>query len=148
MMKSVLPCNDIELIKNILGQDNIYESLAYDGSPPLAQFNPQGIWVLLLEEEAIAGLINLEPINNIMWNSHVYIYPTFRGNSSEKWGQLTAQYMRKNIKNIKIVGFTPYIEAKKWAEKMGFKCIAVLNNSIKKNGKLLNQWLLELGENE
>lgn len=144
-MKGVKHTCDVELIKGVLKRENIYDNLVYDGSPSLNDYVPRGIWLLLLEHEAIAGMINLEPLNNVMWQCHVFIFEKYRHNNSEAWGKLAASYMADNAGAKKFIGLTPYMEARKWAEKVGFKCVARLDSSIKKDGKLLDQWVLELG---
>lgn len=123
---------------------DFYEDLSYDGSPKLEEYIPSGIWFSLYEGETIAGFINLEPINNVMWNTHIFIYETFRGNNSEEWGKQTAQFMKHNVEARKFLAFTPYKIAKKYAEKVGFKYVTTLTNSIKKNGEVLDQYMLEM----
>jgi hypothetical protein len=44
---------------------------------------------------------------------------------------------------MKFMALTPYENAKKYAEKLGFVTKTILTNSIKKNGVLLNQYVLE-----
>ena len=143
-MKSILPTCDVNLIKGILSRENIYTSLVYDNSPSLQEYAPKGIWLLLLEGEAICGFINLEQLNNIMWQPHIFIFEQYRGNNSEEWGKQAIQFMKEKIEAKKLLAFTPYKEAKKYAEKIGMKNIGILQNSILKNGQLLNQYILEL----
>ena len=54
--------------------------------------------------------------------------------------------MKKNYAATKFLTFTPYLAAKKYAERVGFKCVTTLTNSILKGGRLLDQYVLELGE--
>lgn len=123
---------------------DFYNDIAYDGSPEFKDFIPKGIWVSLFEDKQLAGFINVEPLNNITWVAHIMIYKKFRGNCSEEWGKRTAQYIRENLDVRKILAFTPYISAKRYAEKVGFKCIGILQQSIKKNGDIMDQYMLEL----
>ena len=123
---------------------DFYNDIAYDGSPEFKDYVPKGVWITLYEDEAVAGLINLEPLNNVMWNCHVMIYETFRGNGSEEWGIQAAECMRQNLGAKKFLALTPYKAAKKYAEKIGFKYIHTLEQSVKKNGELMNQYMLEM----
>ncbi len=123
---------------------DFYDKIVYDGSPKFKDYIPTGIWFTLHENECIAGFINLEPLNNVTYISHVMIYEMFRGNGSEEWGIQVADFMRKNLGDIKFLAITPYISAKKYAERMGFKYLCTLTNSIKKNGVLLDQYMLEM----
>lgn len=123
---------------------DFYDKIVYDGSPEFKDFIPRGIWFSLFQDHCMAGFINLEPMNNVTWTVHVMIYETFRGNKSEKWGQMVAERMRKKYGVKKFLAFTPYISAKKYAERVGFKYVATLAKSIQKNGELLDQYMLEM----
>lgn len=123
---------------------DFYEDMAYDGSPKLKDYIPTGVWFNLKEGSTIAGFINAEPLNNVMWNCHVYIYEKFRGNNSEQWAVQVADYLREHTGATKFLAITPYESAKHYAERAGFKLVGVLSSSIRKNGKLLNQYLLEI----
>ena len=127
---------------------DFYDEISYDDSPPFKDYVPVGIWFTLLQEEMVAGFINLEPMNNVMWNAHVMIYTKYRRNGSEEWAVLVAQWARQHLRAKKFLAITPYIAAKKYAERAGFVYVAMLTNSIKKNGKLMDQFMLELGEQE
>lgn len=144
--KTVYITTDVKLIKSILSKDNIYDSISYDDSPDLKHFVPKGIWFVLKEGNDIAGLITLEPMNNVLWTPHIIIYKEYRGNGSEEWGKKVADYMRRRCGAKKFLAFTPYEPAKRYAEKMGFKYLTTLTESIKKDGVLLDQYVLELGE--
>ncbi len=144
-IKTIFPTTDISLIKAALELENIYDNMAYDGSPSLQEYVPTGVWLLLLgKNDLVCGFINLNQMNNVMWNCHIYIRPYYRGNGSEEWGIQAAQYISKHGAK-KILAITPYESAKKYAERVGFTNVGVLSSSIRKNGQLLNQWLLELG---
>ena len=146
--KSILPTVDLEQIKGILGRDNIYSTLVYDGSPSLQEYVPMGLWFQLLDGDMIAGLINLIPLNNVLWQPHIFIFEQYRGNKSEQWGKLVVNFMKENCEAKKFIAFTPYVDARRYAERVGFKCTGILNDSIQKNGMLLNQYMLELGVDE
>ncbi len=145
-MKSILPTTDITLIKGLLGHDGVYEELAYDGSPSLQEYTPEGVWLLLKQNEETCGFIAFEAMNNVMWECHIFIFKKFRGIGSEKWGKQAAEYMKLQYGATKFLAITPYVAAKKYAERVGFENVAVLSNCIRKNGELMNQYILELGE--
>lgn len=123
---------------------DFYETLVYDGSPEVKEYVPKGLWMSLFENEVLAGFINLEPLNNVLWTAHVMLYEIFRGNNSEEWGKLVAEEMRSKYGAKKFIVFTPYVPAKRYAEKIGFVYITTLSKSIKKNGTLMDQYMLEL----
>ncbi len=140
-MKTISISTHLEL-KTFL--PDFYTELAYDGSPDVEDYVPKGIWFNLMEGECFAGFINLEPLNNVMWNTHVFIYEAFRSKGSYHWGSLVAAYMREHCGARKFLAITPYEAAKRYAEKVGFTNVGVLSSSIRKNGKLLNQYMLEM----
>lgn len=138
-MKTISQTCDIELIRGILSRDNIYSTLVYDGSPSLNQYVPTGIWFLLLEGEAIAGMINIVPLNNILYQPHIFIFEQYRGGNSHRW----AQIVMSQFPQFKFMAITPYESARNYAKRAGFKEIGIIKNSILKNGKLLDQYILE-----
>jgi len=139
MSKEIVQVVSPYIIKNLLDIDDLYGTLSYDGSPSLEEFIPTGLWYFLLEDGYTAGFINLVPLNNVLWQPHIFVFKKYRGNGSEEWGKLV---MAKHP-YFKFMALTPYIEAKKYAEKLGFSQLATLPASIQKNGKLLDQYILE-----
>lgn len=146
-MKLIQRTTDTTLIKSILAQDSMYDGLVYDGSPSLQEFVPNvidNVWFVLLEDRELAGLITLEYLNYVLWTPHIFIFEKHRGGNSPKWAYLVAHYMREQCGAKKFLALTPYKAAKKYAEKVGFKYITTLSQSIKKNNVLLNQYMLEM----
>lgn len=139
-MKSIKPSAE-ELYKFL---PDFYEDVAYDGSPEFKDYIPKGVWLTLLEDELIAGFINLEPLNNVTWIAHVMIYPQYRRNNSEEWGKQAAKYMRDNLRAKKFLALSPYKAAKNYAERVGFKYLTIIKDSILKNGVLMDQYMLEM----
>lgn len=137
-MKTVESTCSENMIK--LALEPIYEEFSEDDCPNLMTFKPEGIWFLLLSDRNLAGIINLQKLNNTTWIPHIYIYEHYRGKGSEEWGKLVMEKMP-----TKYLAMTPYKSAKKYAEKLGFKHIHTLKKSIKKNGKLMDQYILEGG---
>ncbi len=147
-MRSIRLSKNADLLKRVLSVDDMYNSLVYDGSPSLEDFKLEGVWFLLIDGSDIAGLINILPMNNVMWTAHIFIFELYRMKGTEQWGTLVAQYAARHLGVEKFLAITPYEAAKKYAERMGFKYVATLNNSIKKNGKLMDQYMLELNVGE
>lgn len=144
-MKMIQLSNRIEMQTFL---EDFYEAISYDGSPEFKDYVPTGIWISLFEGEGsvynLAGFINLEPLNNVTWIAHIMIYETFRGNGSEEWAIQAAEYMRGKLGAKKFLAITPYKAAKQYAERAGFTYLTMLSKSIKKNGELMDQYLLEL----
>ncbi len=145
-MKTISRTESKFFIKSIMSLEDA-SNLFYDDSPSVEDFRPDtrnSVWFALYEDKEVAGLITLEYLNYILWVPHIFIFKKFRQNGSEEWGKQVADYMKKNCGVKKFLVFTPYISAKKYAEKVGFKNLTTLTSSIKKNGELLDQYLLEL----
>lgn len=143
-MKNIQLLTNNHIIKAILDTDNLYDQLVYDGSPNLIDYEPSGVWMVLLEGTDTAGFIHFNPMNNVMWDCHIAIFERYRGQNSEEWGQLAATWMKENLGAHKFLAITPYLSAMRYAERVGFVYKALLKNSIMKNGQLLDQYLLEL----
>lgn len=121
----------------------MYDTIKYDGSPSLDQFVPEGVWFKLVHKSDTAGLINLKQLNNVTWIPHIFIRKKYRGEYSFIWGQLVIDSMEYNLGAKKFLAFTPYKNAKKYTEKLGFKHVATLSKSIQKDGELLDQYVME-----
>jgi len=134
-------------VYDVLSHENTYSDLVYDGSPALSHFIPdmkRNAWFILKSDKDTAGLIMLEPLNNVLWTAHIVIYEAYRGAGSEEWGKQVADYMRQYCNAKKFIAVTPYETAKNYAERTGFKLLTVLEKSIKKNGELMDQYILEM----
>lgn len=143
MSKYIECTTDVRTIKDILKDD--YDTVIYDGCPGYEDFTPDtesSLWFILKQDSETAGLIKLESLNLITWIPHIVIKQEYRGKGSEQWGLLVVQYMKERIKDVNFLVMTPYETAKKYAERMGFKFIGTMPNSIKKNGELMNQYIL------
>jgi RimJ/RimL family protein N-acetyltransferase len=138
-MKSIKLVTDVLSITVFLAIDSVAESEVFEE-------NPEGAWFFLYNGDALAGAINLRAINNVLWVPHIFIFEEHRGKGSEKWGKLVARFMRKNLGAKKFLVLTPVYAAKLYAERVGFKYLAYLERSVKKNGELLDQYMLELGD--
>ena len=139
-MRAIELSNASDIIEHL---QDFYQEIAFDDSPVIEKYTPTGVWFSLYKEDCFAGFINLKPLNNVMWEAHIMVYEKFRGTGSEEWGILAAQYAGEHLGAKKILAITPYIPAKKYAEKVGFIYSTILKRSIKKNGQLLDQYLLE-----
>lgn len=120
-----------------------YITLSYDGSGSYTNWKPDGIWFILYQDGKQAGWINLVQNGNVMWQAHINIDEPYRKNNSEIWAIKVANFMSQELGARTILAITPYESAKKYAERAGFKYIATLKKSIRKNGELLDQFMLE-----
>lgn len=150
-MKTIEQSWNCQDVKDVLRKDNSYKNIAYDGSPDIDNYIPDfknSVWFILKEDDNISGFIKLDYISNVMWNSHICVYEKYRGKGSEEWGIQVVQEMALRYGAKKFLAITPYTTAKKYAERMGFKYIMILTSSIIKNGKTLDQYMLEMNSGE
>lgn len=143
-MRRIIQTTDRQFIKRILEIEDSYETVASDGSPSLEDYVPTGVWFLLIDGSDIAGFVNLQCLNSVLWMPHIVIFKLYRGAGTEEWGKQVVDVMRDKYKARKALVLTPSLAAKKYAERIGFNYITTLESSIKKNGKLLPQYMLEM----
>jgi hypothetical protein len=132
-------------VKDYISKEE-YESLCYDGSISYEEYIPDtksSLWFILLKGQEPTGFIRLDAMSNVMWNCHIYIKEQYRGKYSLIWGLQVIQVMKETFKAKKLLAITPYKNAVRYAENLGFSALGTLKNSIQKGGKLLNQYMLE-----
>lgn len=142
-MRYIECTSDVRTIKDTIKDD--YNTVIFDGCPSFEDFEPDtenSLWFILKQDIYTSGLIKLESLNLTTWIPHIVIKEQYRGKGSEQWGLLVVKYMKERIKDINFLVMTPYESAKKYAERMGFKLIGVMPNSVKKDGELMNQYIL------
>lgn len=142
-MKTIECTSDVRTIKSIIKDD--YDMVIFDGCPSYEDFEPDtenSLWFILYQDGYTAGLIKLENLNLTTWIPHIVIKQEYRGHGSEEWGLQVVKYMKERIKDVNFLVMTPYETAKKYAEKMGFNMIGIMPKSVKKNGELMNQYIL------
>lgn len=142
-MRYIECTTDVRTIKDTIKDD--YNTVIFDGCPSFEDFEPDlenSLWFILKQDSYTSGLIKLESLNFTTWIPHIVIKQEYRGKGSEQWGLLVVKYMKERIKDINFLVMTPYESAKKYAERMGFKLIGILPNSVKKDGELMNQYIL------
>ena len=141
-VKTIECTRDAKRIKSII--KNYYDLVIFDGCPSFEDFKPDvdtSFWFVLKDGKKVAGLIKLENLNLTTWIPHIVIKEEYRGNDSEQWGLLVAQYMKDIFKDVCFLVMTPYESAKNYAIRMGFNIIGILPNSIKKDGQLMSQYI-------
>ena len=146
-MKSILNTTCAQEIKSCL--KDYYELVIFDGCPSYEDFKPDlenALWFILKQGSKTAGLIKLENLNLTTWIPHIVIKQEYRGKGSEQWGLQVVEYMKKRIKDVNFLVMTPYEPAKRYAERMGFSLIGILPKSIKKEGELMDQYILSGGQ--
>lgn len=143
MSRHIYRTTDKQQIKDCL--KGYYGLVTYDGCPEWSDFDPDtenSLWFVLMHESDVAGLIKLDSLNLVTFIPHVVIKAEYRGNGSEQWGKQVATYMADQLGDVNFLVMTPYESAKNYAERVGFTLLGTMPNSIKKDGKLMDQYIL------
>ena len=127
-MKTIQFCQDGDYLASLVGDKS-----------PLSN----RVGFILKQDSDTAGVITFDFLNYILWVPHITILKPHRGDDSFIWGKLAIEYMNKHFGAKKFLALTPYLAAKKYAEKVGFKQIAILSQSIMQDDKLLDQYMME-----
>ena len=144
-MYSIRETRDVFFIRELLSIDDVYASMVYDHSSPWEDYIPDmenSLWIVLYKGNEPAGIVRMQYMNCVLWMPHIAIFKQFRGEGLQ-WGHIVSERMRDAYGAKKLLAITPYEAARKYAERVGFKEIGVLKESARKNGKLLDQYILE-----
>jgi hypothetical protein len=133
---------DIDLIKRIFCEPEIYERIRDDGSPEAKDFNPvdPSNYVYYLTDDSESCLLYLSWKNCVTLDGHIQILKNHRNNAME-FGKLAKQWIWDNTKARKIEVTIPdiYPDVLQFIQKQGFIVEGLSTNSYLKNGKLHNQ---------
>ena len=98
------------------------------------------------------GLYNLHPHNSSTLEIHAFILPEYRQEYAEASGVEILKWLEGNVPEQyqKVIAQVPFLypNVKDFCVKNGFQIEGVNRLSHKKNGKLVNQWLLGITRDE
>ena len=139
--------DDIELIKRIFCDPEIYARISDDGSPEAEDFNPVEPCdhVYYLTDDSETCLVYFHWKNCVTLEGHIQILKSHRGSAME-FGELAKKWVWDNTDARKIEVTIPdiYPDVFKFIQKQGFKLEGLSENSYLKNGKLHDQFYLGL----
>ena len=137
-----------ELIKSVVSQ--MWDHVCEDGHS-LDAFDPkpnENCWVSIED----IGMYNLHPHNSTTLEIHAFILPTKRKEHSKLTGQEILKWILDNAPKQyqKIIAQVPsiYPNVKDFCIKNGFQVEGVNRLSHKKNGEIVDQWLLGITREE
>lgn len=148
------PTLDMELVRNILFEPEIWERAAEDGIDK-ESFYPgtdnMAIWLLCIEDEQIIGIILLHTDTTVSVKIHPYLLKTHR----EKGRIMMAAFYKWFLENTedkinKINTSIPefYKKVINFAKKVGFRKEGVNRDSYLKDGQLYGQQNLGITRTE
>jgi hypothetical protein len=133
---------DIDKIKRVLCDSDIYERITDDGCLPVEEFEPVTPCesVYYLTDENDIGIVFLHWKNGVTLEGHIQVLKEHRGDAIE-FGRLALKWIWANTEAIKITAVIPskYPSVAKFIVKSGFKAEGISENSYMKNGVLFNQ---------
>ena len=138
---------DIDKIKHVLCDPEIYGRITDDGSPSIEEFEPVKPCheVYYLTDENNVGLVFLHWINSVTLVGHVQILKDGRAKAME-FGKEALNWIWENTPAQKITVTIPelYPDVERFVIKQGFQHEGVSKKSHLKNGKLYDQSYLGL----
>lgn len=130
---------DMEKIKNVLCDPEIYERTSDDGSPELEDFNPiePSEGVFYITDENNTGIVFIHWMNYLTVECHIQILKEHR-NKSEEFGHSALKWIWDNTEAQKIVAKIPeiYLDVIRFTMKGGFRFEGICEKSYQKNGIL------------
>jgi len=133
------PTSDLDLIKSILTDPDLYKAMNQDGSKDITEFKvvTKNVSYLLISEESPIGLIILHPDSRVSYRLHIAILPKHRKHS-EKAGKDGLNWIFTNTSIRKINAEIPTVHQNviKFTEKNGFTREGTRRKSYLKDGQI------------
>ena len=152
---SLAVVEDEDLIKSIMFIPEIWAAVAEDDLDQDEYFIvPNDLWLGVFVESELIGLFRFHVMNGVTLQMHIHILPEHRG----KYAMKAAREMWKwflsgtNINKdfVKVTTSVPVIwpRVKKFSEINGFREEGLNRMSYKKNGIIMDQWMLGITTQE
>jgi RimJ/RimL family protein N-acetyltransferase len=145
---------DKDVIASIMTTPDIWDTIAEDGSN-IDDFSADcdgECWVLMTVDNDVIGAYNLHPHNSVTLEIHAHVLPEYRNAYSGDTGTAILQWFLDNSPNKyeKIIAQIPviYDNVKRFTCSFGFQEEGVNRLSYKKNGNIIDQWLLGITRTE
>lgn len=145
---------DVELIKSILFNDQIWNSIAedYQDQASITIDPNKDCFMAIHAGETIIGCYILHPHNSATLEIHAHILPEYRklysiesGRTILKWFKNEApENYQKLIAQIPVI----YPNVRDFCTKLGFDMEGTIKNSYWKGGELISQWILGISRGE
>jgi RimJ/RimL family protein N-acetyltransferase len=138
---------DLEIVRLIITDPAVYRHMVSDGSPDLESFRPvehEKVWYMIAFDDAeLLGLFMLVWLSPILLDLHVCLLPNARGRALQAYRR-GLEWLWANTKCLKVTGNTPADNrlALRVAKLAGLEVIGVNEDSLMRNGKLIDQVIL------
>jgi RimJ/RimL family protein N-acetyltransferase len=125
-----------ELILNIVNKPKVLELI---GQNHISNINLNHMWLLGKENNQIIGFIEFKEFNKITVEGHIILHPEYhKTGKSLKFTNEAFKYLKKHTYYKNILASVP-VECKhimKFLEKLNFKVIGLMKDSIIHNNRL------------
>jgi len=144
--------HDMSLVNRIVKHPKIWNSLTDDAQDkywyPLDDANIH--WLLVLIECIPAGVFMVHRHNQICWEIHTAILPEYWGERAREAAKAVLKYLFTNTDCEKLITNVPETNkaALRYAKASGMKLFGTNTKSFKKNGVLMDQYMLGIEKGE
>ena len=154
---SVCRTHDYTEIDKIFKHEEIYPHVSddYSNNPEdmdteLAASNEALFFIKSEVDENLAGMFMYHPHNGVLYEVHSAVLPEYRGAISVEMALMSLQWMFKNTNCKKVITYVPRGNKPAFAlaRRVGMIVEGVNRLSIMKNGKLIDQKVLGITEEE
>jgi RimJ/RimL family protein N-acetyltransferase len=144
----VARCYDVDVIKYVLTEKDIYERIREDGWPDSSFYQPDivnCVYIIGIVGSEPMGIATVCPINNVSCECHFSVLPGFRKVYAHEFAKKAIEWTFEAGFH-KIVAQIPFIypKVKNFCVKTGFQVEGINRKSILKNGEIHDQWYLGL----
>lgn len=146
-MVNISQTENIDLIKSIVTNERLWEMAGYTGNKEEFKPNLNNIWLVIKDNETIAGLVELREYTRITFDGHIYIKPSFQNRKLAPLAVLkTIQYLKQNtpIHNVVIPVPMTCIYVMKFLDKCPTKVVGMIENGIIHNNILQDLILYQI----
>jgi len=141
--------DDLEFVDAVLTHPAIYPHISDDYSPSIKEFTAKPLleapmcYVLAYKDY---GIVLSTPINGTLFDTHITMLPEHRGKEAVEASDEFKKYLFNETTCEKIMAIIPDIfpNVMNFVERIGFELEGILTKSIKKNGKLIDQFVFGL----
>jgi len=139
--------HDMNLVREIMTHPKIYKHLVPDKFIEATEFSPVDspyfYYLLIKWDDKPAGLILLTPLNASLYQGHIALLPEYAGLGYPAIKEAFI-WLRKNTNIRKLLAFVAVDNkaAKTLLDKTGFYDVAILKDSLIRNAKLTDQYLM------
>ena len=141
-------CYDVEVIKALATEPDVYERIREDGWPSSDHYRPDlynCIYVVGYVNSDPIGMGIACPINNVTCEGHFAVLPKYREQyASELFSKTIEWIFSKEFSKVVVQIPFLYPDVKRFVEKHGFELEGVNRKSVMKNGEIHDQWYLGL----